>query len=202
MPETAPARALALCSAPFITVDYKSNIMNKYLHHVSGLFASRGKSQTAFARLIALGVPRQQVQIMSSKIAQHGAFPHNNHVILQNIIVDAAIGLVIGTGVVAASELLLTTADASLFSASGFIAPLTILGWGAGLGLLLGAAVGANQEPAERDDEPQDWLSAQVRKGITRDQVVLTVETQTEQQTLNAHNAIQQVSGNVKDNPF
>ena len=176
--------------------------MDKYLHHVSGSFASRGEAQTAFSRLIALGVPRQQVQIMSNKIAQHDALQHNNHVILQNIIVDATIGLVIGTGLGAASELLLMTADISLFSASWFIAPLAMMGWGAGLGLMLGAAIGASRAPAERDDEPQNWLAAQVRKIITRDQVVLTVETQTEQQTLNARNVIQQASGGVRDDPF
>jgi len=98
---------------------------------------------------------------------------------------------VVGTGVGALAQVALVAANVSLFVASPLIAPLAMLGWGAGLGGLVGAAVGA-----EKKEGP---FSALVRDAISIGQVVLVAETLTEQETAIAREVIQASVGDCND---
>ena len=97
--------------------------------------------------------------------------------VLTNVLVDGAIGTVVGTGIGALAQLAIVAGSVSLFVASPLVAPLVMLGWGASLGAFVGAAAGANAGVEHKDG----WLSDLVHDAIASGQVVLVVQTRTGQ---------------------
>lgn len=95
-------------------------------------------------------------------------------------------------------ELALVAANVSLFIASPLIAPLAMLGWGASLGGLVGAAVGAESHGGNKA-EKKGTFSALIRDAISSGQVVLVAETRTEQETASARQVMQASIGACKD---
>ena len=63
--------------------------------------------------------------------------------VLQDVLVDGAIGTAVGTGIGALGSVALAATSVTLFIASPLVAPLMLLGWGASIGGLIGAAAGA-----------------------------------------------------------
>jgi len=118
-----------------------------------------------------------------------------NNEVLTNVLVDGAIGTAVGTGIGAIAQLALVAANVSLFIASPLVAPLVMLGWGASLGAFVGAAAGANTDVEHKEG----WLSDLVRDAIANGQVVLLVQTDTEQETEVAREVIKAAVGEFKD---
>jgi len=107
---------------------------------------------------------------------------------------------VVGAGVGGLAEVALVAANVSLFVASPLIAPLVMLGWGASLGGLLGAMAGAgtagkHSEPAANDGR----FATLIADAISSGQVVLVVETLTEQETTVARQVIEAAVGECRD---
>ena len=100
-----------------------------------------------------------------------------------------------GTGLGALGTVALAAASVSLFVASPLIATLSMLGWGAGLGGLIGAAAGATPGAGHKEG----WLSDLIADAIANDQVVLVVETRTEQETAIARRVMEIAVGDSKD---
>ncbi len=105
--------------------------MNEYCHHVAGFFAHREEVDCAFSRLIGAGLPRERLQKFESDSA-FGAPEQQaqSEEVLQNVLVDGAIGTAAGAGIGGLVELALVAANVSLFVASPLVAPLMLLGWG------------------------------------------------------------------------
>jgi hypothetical protein len=118
-----------------------------------------------------------------------------NNEVLTNVLVDGAIGTAVGTGIGAIAQLALVAANVSLFIASPLVAPLVMLGWGASLGAFVGAAAGANTDVEHKEG----WLSDLVRDAIANGQVILLVQTDTEQETEVAREVIKAAVGEFKD---
>ena len=170
--------------------------MDEYHHHVSGFFAHREEAQNALSRLVGLGLPRERLHLLDADSAPPAPAPGTaSNEVLTNVLVDGAIGTAVGTGIGALAQVALVAANVSLFIASPLVAPLVMLGWGASLGGLIGAASGAETGIKHKDG----WLSDLIRDAIASGQVVLVAETRTEQETANAREVIEASVGEAKD---
>lgn len=171
--------------------------MDEYRHHVSGFFAHREEAEGALSRLVERGLPREQLQLFDADSEGPAvAKPKGeSNEVLTNVLVDSAIGTAVGTGIGALAQLALVAGSVSLFVASPLIAPLVMLGWGAGLGAFVGAAAGANAGVEHKDG----WLSDLIRDAIASGQVVLVVQTRTEQETAIAREVVGEAVGEFKD---
>lgn len=170
--------------------------MEPYLHHVSGFFAQRGDADSAMSQLIEQGLPREQIQIFKKNLDEPAAATEaESNGVLKDLLVDGAIGTAVGTGLGALAEVSLLLANVSLFIASPLIAPLTLLGWGASVGGLFGAVVGATAGSGNQ----KSWFSDLVRDAISSGQVVVLVETKTKQETMIAREIIQGAVGAFED---
>ncbi|TXT41468.1 MAG: hypothetical protein FD135_254 [Comamonadaceae bacterium] len=166
--------------------------MYEYTHHVSGFFVKREEAQMAFYKLNARGIPLDQLKIYDNeKASREPAADANSNTLLENMVVDGAVGAAVGTGVGVLAEVALVVANVSLFI---LVAPLAMLGWGASLGGVIGAAVGS--ESTEKKDGK---LSDLVQDAIMNGQVVLVAKTHSEQETDIAQEVIKEAVGDFKD---
>jgi hypothetical protein len=173
--------------------------MNEYRHHVSGFFAHHVDAEYVLAQLLSLGLPRERLFLLDADPAPcaSGSQADDNGV-LTHVLVDGAIGTVVGTGIGALAELALVAANVSLFIASPLIAPLAMLGWGASLGGLVGAAAGAESRAGNKA-EKKGTFSALIRDAISSGQVVLVADTRTPQETANAQQVMKASVGACED---
>ena len=170
--------------------------MNEYRHHVSGFFAHRDEAETALSSLVAKGLPRDRLQIFTAEsVPPITTQEKKSDGVLQDVLVDGAIGTVVGTGLGALGEVALVAANVSLFVASPLIAPLMLLGWGASLGGLIGAATGATKGPGNK----HGWFSDLIRDAIASGQVVLVADTRSEQETASAREVLRASVGSFED---
>ena len=170
--------------------------MNEYRHHVSGFFAHRDEAETALSSLVAKGLPRDRLQIFAADSELPVSTEEKkSDGVLQDVLVDGAIGTVVGTGLGALGEVALVVANVSLFVASPLIAPLMMLGWGASLGALIGAAAGATKGAGNK----HGWFSDLIRDAIASGQVVLVADTRSEQETASAREVLRASVGSFED---
>lgn len=166
--------------------------MSTYTHYVSGFFEHRNDANDVIEKVIAQGIARERVQIYSadSPVSNHEAEESSNKV-LKDVLVDGGIGTAVGTGIGALIQVGLIAANVTLFVASPLIAPLVLLGWGASIGGVVGASIGAaeNAKP----------LSALVEDAIKSGQIVVVVETHSEAETAIAQEVIKASIGDYKD---
>jgi hypothetical protein len=173
--------------------------MNAYRHHVSGFFAQHVDAEYVLAQLLVLGLPRERLYLLDADPAScASASQADDNGVLTHVLVDGAIGTAVGTGIGVLAELALVAANVSLFIASPLIAPLAMLGWGASLGGLVGAAVGAENLSGDTA-EMKGSFSALIRDAISSGQVVLVAETRTEQETANARQVMKASVGACED---
>jgi len=170
--------------------------MDIYCHHVSGFFAHREEAEGALSRLVERGLSRDQLQLFDADSGPVLTKPEGeSNEVLTNVLVDGAIGTVVGTGIGALAQPALVAGSVTLFVASPLVAPLVMLGWGASLGAFVGAAAGANTDAEHKDG----WLSDLVRDAIASGQVVLVAQTRTEQETAIAREVVGDAVGEFKD---
>ena len=79
---------------------------------------------------------------------------------LKDVLVDGSIGTVVGTGVGALGTLAIVASGITLFVASPVVAPLAMLGWFAGIGGIVGAAVGAGRKEGRFSELVKDAVKA------------------------------------------
>lgn len=153
--------------------------MNTYLHRVLGFYDSTDNAWAACQQLIMAGVLPRQLNIMRP----HGLDWTHEEVadsddVLNEVLVDGAVGTGVGAlaGVGAAVGLAaLATGPVTLLVAAPVLGALAMVGWGASLGGLLGAMVGAEGKKGEVSDLIKDALA--------NGHVVLVAHTQSEAQT-------------------
>lgn len=173
--------------------------MNQYRHHVSGFFAQHVDAEYVLAQLMVLGLPCERLHLLNADPAPCASAPQAaDNGVLKHVLVDGAIGTAVGTGIGALAEVALVAANVSLFIASPLVAPLAMLGWGASLGGLVGAAVGAESH-AGNEKEKKGTFSALIQDAISNGQVVLVAETRTEQETADARQVMQASVGACED---
>lgn len=170
--------------------------MDKYTHHVSGIFSHRDAATRALSRLAEKGIPENRLQLFdnTSNLPASSQQAKSNEA-LKDMVVSGAVGTAVGTGIGALAEVALVAANVTLFVASPLIAPLALLGWGASLGATIGATVGAKVSSKEKEG----WLSDLIKDAISHGQVVLLVKTLTQHETAIAQEVIKISVDNYKD---
>ncbi|GGD76131.1 hypothetical protein [Lacimicrobium alkaliphilum] len=173
--------------------------MNDYCHHVSGFFPLRDEAQSALSRMVEKGLPREKIQIFSANSASvSSAQEAKSDAALKDILVDGAIGTAAGTGIGALGSVALAASSVTLFVASPLVAPLMLIGWGASIGGLIGAATGATGSP-DSSGNKEGSLSDLVKDAIANGQVVLVANTRSEQETAMASEVIEDSVGKYND---
>lgn len=170
--------------------------MSEYLHHVSGLYLHRNDAESTLATLLDQGLPRERMHIFTAdSTSSSPAEEAKSDGVLKDVLVDGAIGTAVGTGIGALGSVALAATSVTLFIASPLVAPLMLLGWGATIGGLVGAAAGSTAG----DGNQKGWLTDLVSDAIANGQVVLVAETRTEQETTTARAIVQASVGDCKD---
>lgn len=113
-------------------------------HRVAAIYPTREEAEAVRQDLIAAGLAAGALDVRHAD-ALPGAGEDSNET-LKWVLVDGAVGTAVGTGLGAVGTLALWASGVSLFVASPVIAPLAMLGWFAGLGAVVGGAVGATDE--------------------------------------------------------
>jgi hypothetical protein len=171
--------------------------MTLYQHRVSGFFVKQEEATTARKELIRRAIPEQQLALYFNAQADlHSPAVADSNGTLKNMLIDGAIGGAVGTTVGALGEIALVAASVTLFVASPLIAPLSMLGWGASLGAVVGAVAGSTHINKEGGK-----LSDLVTDAIQSGQVVLVASTYSEHETAIAIEVIQAAVGSYKDEP-
>lgn len=156
--------------------------MRSHSHIVSGVYASRAEAETVRGKLIEQGLPRKQIKVVE-RVRAEDDNPKlaDDDQVLKEVLVDGTLGTLVGTGLGALGQVALVAANVTLFVASPLTAPLAMLGWGAVLGGVVGAALGANKGAKQHEGKFADFVHYAIRSG----HVTLIAETLTpEQKTL------------------
>jgi len=169
--------------------------MTTYQHHVTGFFVKAEEAYIARSKLMERGLPAERVMVYTNELTAPAQPPRtSSNAALKDLIVDGAIGTAVGTGVGVLGELALVAANVTLFVASPLIAPLAMLGWGASLGGVVGAVMGAGNSKKK-----EGKFADLVQDAILNGQVVLVVQTLTEVETTLAKAIIEDAVGEVRD---
>lgn len=174
--------------------------MQPYHHHVSGIFQSHTEAESALLQLEEKGLPLKRMQIYEDNISIPKATKQGqSNEVLKNMVVQGSIGTVVGAGLGALAQIALVATNVTLFIASPLVAPLALLGWGATLGGMTGATMGAVKSDEPVPNEKKGKFSDFISDAITSGQVVLVVETRTKQETEIAGEIIKISVNNFKD---
>jgi len=152
--------------------------MEEQSHIVSGIYTSRAEAESVRDRLVERGLPRTQMNVVEAAPATGNAKMADDNEALKDVLVDGTIGAAVGTGIGALAEVALVAANVTLFVASPLIAPLAMLGWGAVLGGVAGAALGAEKPEQKREGKLSDLVLDAIRSG----HVVLVAHARTEEE--------------------
>jgi hypothetical protein len=159
--------------------------MTDYLHRLVGLYATRESAEEARVALLACGVAPQHMRLLGPGAGAVGPDADaDSDDVLQDLLRDGAIGTAAGTVAAAGATIALAAANITLFIASPVLGTLAMLGWGASLGGLIGAAVGADRAKGD--------VPALITDARANGQYVLLVRASSEDETVQA----QRVLGN------
>jgi len=134
--------------------------MENYQHRVYGLYANRQEAEQIRTQLLQQGFEPQQLQLVDKSQSDKEITPDSDE-IRNEVVIDGAIGTAAGAGIGALGEVALAAANVSLFIASPVLGTLTMIGWGAAVGGLVGATIGAGTEDTKRfSDIVQDAVKS------------------------------------------
>lgn len=160
--------------------------MDQPTHIISGIYTSRAEAEAVCDRLVEAGVLREQISIVDHAHAAGNSKMVEDDEALKDVLVDGAVGAAVGTGLGVVAEVALIAANVTLFVASPVIGPLAMLGWGAALGGLVGAAVGAEKPDTKKEGKFSDLVLDAIRSG----HVVLVAQTRTEAEATRARDIV------------
>lgn len=166
--------------------------MEPYRHYVSGFFSQRDHAESTISKLAVAGLPLARIHLFDrdSMPPLHTSTESSGQV-LKEVIVDGTIGTAVGTGVGALLTVAMAAANVTLFVASPLIGPLVMLGWGASIGGLVGASIGAAEKAKPLSDLVQD--------AITSGGLVVVVETLSAEETKIAGKVLKEAVGDYTE---
>lgn len=155
--------------------------MENYLHRVLGIYATRAAAESASDQLTERGMPAENVKILEpGRTSEEGKADSDD--VLKEMLREGAIGTAVGTLAGAAGTAAMAVANISLFMASPVVGALSMLGWGASLGAIVGAVTGAKNSKGDVADLAKDALAS--------GHLVLVAHTATEEETSYAQQII------------
>ena len=157
--------------------------MDDDLHRVVGVYATRAEAEVTHDLLMKTGVAASQLKILqaspSGAVRADGV---DSDEVLNDILRRGAIGTAVGTAAGAAGTVAIALANVSLFVASPVLGTLAMLGWGAGLGGLVGAVAGADQSKGD--------MAQLIRQALDHGHVVLVADALSSLQTEKVHQIV------------
>jgi hypothetical protein len=156
--------------------------MNSYLHRVYGIYSNRHEAEQVLEHLLQDGFNREQLELIDKPGPTDETTPDSDEV-RNEIVIDGAIGTAVGAGIGALGEVAIAAANISLFIASPVVATLVMMGWGASIGGLIGAAAGAGTKNTQH-------FADLVRDAIKQGHTVLIAHAASEEQTTTAQSVI------------
>ena len=132
-------------------------------HKVSALYPTHAEAEGVRTRLIEYGFAPMQIDILcehSQNPTAESLADGGSDGVLKDVLVDGAIGTAVGTGIGALGTVVMMAANVTLFVAAPIIAPLTMLGWFAGMGGVVGSVIGAGQKKGTFSDLVSDAIKA------------------------------------------
>jgi hypothetical protein len=155
------------------------------LHRIIGFYPTSVEAEQARDVIVEKGIEPRQISLLMARSAIAGAdsAPDSDDV-LKDLLRDGAIGTAVGTVAGAGVSIALAAANLTLFIASPLLGALYLLGWGASLGGLVGAVVGAERSKGD--------VSALIKDALASGQVVLVVHARTEDETSMAQQVVSQ----------
>ena len=157
--------------------------MDQPLHRIVGIYPNRETAESARAQIVALGLAPAQTRLLEGASAALGPdSTADSDDVLKDLLRDGAIGTAVGTAAGAGVSIALAAANLTLFIASPVLGVLSLLGWGASLGGLVGAVVGA--------ERGQGDVSTLIKDALAGGQIVLVVHAFTEDETLRAQGVV------------
>jgi hypothetical protein len=131
---------------------------------VNGIYASRIEAETVRDHLLEHGLPPAQVEVVQRIRADDNNRPlAEADNVLKDVLINAAVGAVVGAGIFAFGEAALALGNVTLFTASPLLAPLAMLGWGVSLGAVVGAIFGYSG--AKKKGRLSDVMLQAIRSG-------------------------------------
>ncbi|MHB0992453.1 MAG: hypothetical protein ACYC3O_05870 [Burkholderiales bacterium] len=161
-------------------------------HKVAGIFATLQDTQSAKNLLIERGITPAHINLIvpEDKMIDKKIEPDGDGV-AKEVVKDAIIGGVIGGGVGAAGAAAMAAASITLFVASPVLGPLSLMGWGAMIGIIAGGGKGAGI----REDQFADMV-----KDVTNDgKFILMVHTASENEFKVAHDTLAELTQEKSD---
>jgi hypothetical protein len=156
--------------------------MEQYLHRMVGFYPTRAIIESARDAMLALGFAPQQLRIIAPGSGAAGADGADGAAdsddVLDDLLRDGAIGTAVGAAAGAGVTVALAAANITLFIANPVLGALYLLGWGASLGGLVGAAVGAERSQGD--------VPSLIKDAMAVGQFVLVAHAKTEAQTVEA----------------
>lgn len=149
--------------------------MVDYIHRIYGLYPSHLEAEQVYSQLLQQGFKPEQLELVE-KADSDKEIPPDSDEVRNEVVIDGAIGTVAGGAAGALGEVALAAANVSLFIASPVLGTLTMIGWGAAVGGLVGAAVGAGNPDTKR-------FSDIVQDAVKSGHAALIVYAATESQT-------------------
>lgn len=127
-------------------------------HVLSAVYPGRDEAEGVRQLLEEQGISATEMRIFHETPPQPGDVLSDD--VLKDVLVDGGIGTLMGTGVGALGALAIVASGITLFVASPVVAPLAMLGWFAGIGGIVGAAVGANRKDGRFSELVTDAIQA------------------------------------------
>jgi predicted methyltransferase MtxX (methanogen marker protein 4) len=135
--------------------------MDQRTHRIVGIYATRANALSASAQVQNLGIAPDQISLLEGASTPIGTdSADESDKVLNDLLRDGAIGTVVGSAAGAGVTLALAAANLTLFIASPILSALYLLGWGASLGGLVGAVVGAEGGKGDLPTLIKDALEA------------------------------------------
>lgn len=159
--------------------------METYLHRIVGFYPTLFAAEAARDLVVAKGIALPQTRLLTGGPA--GAGPDSasdSDDVLKDLLRDGAIGTAVGTAAGAGVSIAMAAANLTLFIANPVLGALYLLGWGASLGGLVGAVVGAERSKGD--------VSSLITDALASGQVVLVVHARTEAETSIAQQVVSQ----------
>ena len=129
-------------------------------HRVLGFYAALVDAQAVRLNLLAQGMPSAAIELLmpgARGVRQEARADSDS--VRDEVLRAGAIGTAVGTLAGAAGTAVLAVVGVSLFLAAPVVGALAMLGWGAGVGGLVGAIAGAERSRGDVSDLIQDALA-------------------------------------------
>ncbi len=165
--------------------------MKSDLYRVVGLYASTVDADHARELLVGEGIAATQIRVLTAATGAGTASKLDSDDVLKDLLRDGAIGTAVGTAAGAGVSVAMAAANLTLFIANPVLGVLSLVGWGAGLGGLVGAAMGAERSKGD--------VATLVQDALANGQVALVVLAHSEAEAAIARQVVGQLVGPLVD---